>query len=283
MQTYESISKLEETIEPHVEWERFSKRIKKGERIITIGGTDSGKTSFCYFISKKFKNIAFFDLDPGQQTLFLPSCISAKNNSKFLKFFIGKLSPRGAETMVLVGLKTFIQEILYPSKPYLAILDTSGYISDDRALILKFSKCLIFNPTKVVILRKENEQNKELQKIKNLLSKYFQTVELPSHNKSKTIPKEKREEIRNQKIKLYFLDAEEIEINKERELVINLGYFRSEKDKDDGAEVIGFFKGRNTTFLGLINQENENMMKVLVPKYHKNWDFIIRSGLKFKI
>lgn len=277
MQSYERISKLEEPIEHHLEWEKFSQRIKKGERIIVIGETDSGKTSFCYFIKNKFKNTTLLDLDPGQQNLFLPSCTSAKNDRKFLKFFIGNFSPRGAEIMVILGLKIFIQKMML--KNYISLLDTSGYVSDDRALILKFSKCLIFNPTKVVILKKDHEQNSGgIQKIKNFLSKYFHTLELPSHEKTKLIPKEKREEIRNERIKLYFQNSEEIDLDKERELIINLG-----RSEIPGTEVVGFFKDRTTVFLGLIKSEDERTIRVLVPKHYKNWDFIIRSGLKLKI
>lgn len=280
MKDYKSISKLEEQIQPHTEWEKLSEKIHKGERIIVIGEMDSGKTSFCHFICNKFRNVAIFDLDPGQQNLFLPSCISAKLERKFLKFFIGKFSPRGAENMILMGLKIFMEEIFYRSKPSVALIDTSGYVSDDRALLLKFSKCLIFKPTKIVFMIKN--ESKQIQKIKKIISKYFQTIDLPSHDKTKTILKEKREQIRNLKIKSYFENCEETIIKNQEANIINLDY-SSNNDNIQGQEIIGFFKHKLTSFLGLIKQEDEDSIKVIFPKNHKNWDFIIRSGLKIKL
>lgn len=276
---YESITKAR-GINIVPEWQKFSEKLTRNERIILIGDIDSGKTTFCNFLKNKFKNTAIFDFDPGQQNLFLPSTVSAKHKNKFMKFFIGRFSPRGAENLILLSLSIFTREMIR-RRPNLMILDTSGYVGEDRAVFLKFAKCLIFNPTKVVIIRSEKSENLiYIDKIKNVISGYFQVFEIPSSQYTRSITKEEREEIRRKKFQMYFSETDEIEILKsENTKIINLDFY----PQSEGTELIGFFKNKQTDFLGLVVEENENILKVKVPKHYKNWDFIIRSGLRVKI
>lgn len=277
----EKITKLSD-VYPVPEWKSFLNTVKKKERIIVIGSVDSGKTSFCRYVISHFESPAVLDFDPGQQNLFLPSTVSAKFGKRFLKFFIGKFSPRGAENLVLVALKLFLRE-LEGENPEITVLDTSGYVKDDRAVFLKLAKCLIFNPTKVVILKTPSPENHSyIEKIKKVLSLFFEVYELPSSEHSRSISREERDEIRTRRLQMYFSESEDIELKKEGETkpIVNLDLY---PPSETGKELIGFFRGGFTEFLGLVQSEDESVIRVRVPKHHKNWDFIIRSGLKVKI
>jgi len=256
---------------------RSNKKIRKKDRIIIVGGVDVGKTSFTIALERKFKNPAVIDLDPGQQRFFIPTCVSAKYKNKILKFFVGSTSPRFSEWLIILALQTFLQRF-EKFKPDLFILDTPGFIEGDRAVALKISETIIFRPTKSVII---TEDKTKTEKLIEILSKFSKVYILNPSEDARKISPEERAEIRLTKFKNYFSKTKEIIISKEeqKKKIIDI----SPKIEDqEVTKLIGFFRNGLTEVVGIIKEQSESEMKIIIPEDYewKNWDFAISSTIK---
>jgi polynucleotide 5'-kinase involved in rRNA processing len=271
------IGKFSQTPKIPDNWAEVIKEIRKKDRVIIVGGVDVGKTSFTIALERKFKNPAVIDLDPGQQRFFIPTCVSAKYKNKILKFFVGSTSPRFSEWLIILALQTFLQR-LEKLKADLFILDTPGFIEGDRAIALKISETIIFRPTKSVII---TEDKTRTEKLIEILSKFSKVYILNPSEDARKISPEERAEIRITKFKNYFSKTKEIIISKEeqKKKVVDI----SPKIEDqEVTKFIGFFRNGLTEVVGIIKEQSENEMKVIIPGDYewKNWDFAISSTIK---
>jgi polynucleotide 5'-kinase involved in rRNA processing len=271
------IGKFSQTPKIPKNWAEVIRKIRKKDRIIIVGGVDVGKTSFTIALERKFKNPAVIDLDPGQQRFFIPTCVSAKYKNKILKFFVGSTSPRFSEWLIILALQTFLQR-LEKFKPDLFILDTPGFIEGDRAVVLKISETIIFRPTKSVII---TEDKTKTEKLIEILSKFSKVYILNPSEDARKISPEERAEIRLTKFKNYFSKTKEIIISKEeqKKKIIDI----SPKIEDqEVTKLIGFFRNGLTEVVGIIKEQSESEMKVIIPEDYewKNWDFAISSTIK---
>jgi len=271
------IGKFSQTPKIPKNWAEVIRKIRKKDRIIIVGGVDVGKTSFTIALERKFKNPAVIDLDPGQQRFFIPTCVSAKYKNKILKFFVGSTSPRFSEWLIILALQTFLQR-LEKFKPDLFILDTPGFIEGDRAVVLKISETIIFRPTKSVII---TEDKMKTEKLIEVLSKFSKVYILNPSEDARKISPEERAEIRLTKFKNYFSKTKEIIISKEeqKKKIIDI----SPKIEDqEVTKLIGFFRNGLTEVVGIIKEQSESEMKIIIPEDYewKNWDFAISSTIK---
>jgi polynucleotide 5'-kinase involved in rRNA processing len=271
------IGKFSQTPKIPKNWAEVIRKIRKKDRIIIVGGVDVGKTSFTIALERKFKNPAVIDLDPGQQRFFIPTCVSAKYKNKILKFFVGSTSPRFSEWLIILALQTFLQR-LEKFKPDLFILDTPGFIEGDRAVVLKISETIIFHPTKSVII---TEDKTKTEKLIEILSKFSKVYILNPSEDARKISPEERAEIRLTKFKNYFSKTKEIIISKEeqKKKIVDI----SPKIEDqEVTKLIGFFRNGLTEVVGIIKEQSESEMKVIIPGDYewKNWDFAISSTIK---
>jgi polynucleotide 5'-kinase involved in rRNA processing len=271
------IGKFSQTPKIPKNWAEVIRKIRKKDRIIIVGGVDVGKTSFTIALERKFKNPAVIDLDPGQQRFFIPSCVSAKYKNKILKFFVGSTSPRFSEWLIILALQTFLQR-LEKFKPDLFILDTPGFIEGDRAVVLKISETIIFRPTKSVII---TEDKTKTEKLIEILSKFSKVYILNPSEEARKISPEERAEIRITKFKNYFSKTKEIIISKEeqKKKIVDI----SPKIEDqEVTKLIGFFRNGLTEVVGIIKEQSESEMKIIIPEDYewKNWDFAISSTIK---
>jgi len=271
------IGKFSQTPKIPKNWAEVIRKIRKKDRIIIVGGVDVGKTSFTIALERKFKNLAVIDLDPGQQRFFIPTCVSAKYKNKILKFFVGSTSPRFSEWLIILALQTFLQR-LEKFKPDLFILDTPGFIEGDRAVVLKISETIIFLPTKSVII---TEDKTKTEKLIEILSKFSKVYILNPSEDARKISPEERAEIRLTKFKNYFSKTKEIIISKEeqKKKIVDI----SPKIEDqEVTKLIGFFRNGLTEVVGIIKEQSESEMKIIIPEDYewKNWDFAISSTIK---
>jgi len=271
------IGKFSQTPKIPKNWAEVIRKIRKKDRIIIVGGVDVGKTSFTIALERKFKNPAVIDLDPGQQRFFVPTCVSAKYKNKILKFFVGSTSPRFSEWLIILALQTFLQR-LEKLKPDLFILDTPGFIEGDRAVVLKISETIIFRPTKSVII---TEDKTKTEKLIEILSKFSKVYILNPSEDARKISPEERAEIRLTKFKNYFSKTKEIVISKEeqKKKIVDI----SPKIEDqEVTKLIGFFRNGLTEAVGIIKEQSESEMKIIIPEDYewKNWDFAISSTIK---
>jgi polynucleotide 5'-kinase involved in rRNA processing len=271
------IGKFSQTPKIPKNWAEVIKEIRKKDRVIIVGGVDVGKTSFTIALERKFKNPAVIDLDPGQQRFFIPTCVSAKYKNKILKFFVGSTSPRFSEWLIILALQTFLQR-LEKFKPDLFILDTPGFIEGDRAVVLKISETIIFRPTKAVVI---TEDKTKTEKLIEVLSKFSKVYILNPSEDARKISPEERAEIRLTKFKNYFSKTKEIIISKEeqKKKIVDI----SPKIEDqEVTKLIGFFRNGLTEVVGIIKEQSESEMKIIIPEDYewKNWDFAISSTIK---
>jgi polynucleotide 5'-kinase involved in rRNA processing len=271
------IGKFSQTPKIPKNWAEVIRKIRKKDRIIIVGGVDVGKTSFTIALERKFKNPAVIDLDPGQQRFFIPTCVSAKYKNKILKFFVGSTSPRFSEWLIILALQTFLQR-LEKFKPDLFILDTPGFIEGDRAVVLKISETIIFRPTKSVII---TEDKTKTEKLIEILSKFSKVYILNPSEDARKISPEERAEIRLTKFKNYFSKTKEIIISKEeqKKKIVDI----SPKIEDQEiTRLIGFFRNGLTEVVGIIKEQSESEMKIIIPEDYewKNWDFAISGTIK---
>jgi polynucleotide 5'-kinase involved in rRNA processing len=267
----EKIGKFSDIPEVSEDWKKVIERIRERERVLVLGETDSGKTSFCIAVEKLKKNVATVDLDPGQQRFFIPGCVSLKLKGKIFKFFIGSTTPRFSEWMILLAISTFLQKLKGHKGPI--IFDMPGYIKEDRALMLILAKIKLIKPHKIIIFK-----SPETERIKNFSAKFSEIIEINPNEKTRKISPEERARIREEKIKLYFSQYKKISVPKTK--IINLSYYN-----ENFQDFLGFFRNWLTEFIGVVLQEDQDNLLVAVPQNFKDkkWDFILKSPMKIKI
>ncbi len=315
----ETIGKTTKVSHPkHIpsEWKKVADKVKEGDRIMVIGGVDAGKTSFCIFLEEKASEtmikkklqkgdvhkIALIDLDPGQQNISLPGCVSMKIKEiaplrkiwgkrisvreKFFSFFVGRTTPKGSFHLILSALNSFKRKA-EEEKVSITILDTSGYIGEDEAVLFKLLKAKTFNPTKIIFISEEKGKTK----IERILSD-FEVIKVRPSPLSRKVSIEQRAEIRVEKIKRYFLKTARMKIKKDEKIIhisrpveMENGEKNTEKVRiapGSFLDVIAFFRGDFTEFLGLVEEEKGDELTVIVPEKskRKKWDFGVRKTMK---
>ena len=135
-------------------WERLVPKIQeiKGT-VMVIGAPDSGKTTLTRFLVRELFNrgeaVAYIDGDMGQSILGPPTTQGmAVFDSTFADlekarprgvYFIGSTSPRRHGLETVVGLKRLLERSQV-DRDRIAILDTTGYVTGEDALELKYQK-----------------------------------------------------------------------------------------------------------------------------------------------
>ncbi|MFQ5970201.1 MAG: Clp1/GlmU family protein [Nitrososphaerales archaeon] len=132
-------------------WKEVANRItlrNKPTRIMIVGATDTGKSTLATYLSNitsanKMK-VSIVDGDVGQSDLAPPGCIGASMiKEEFLDLrdisaeyssFIGAISPRGIEKLVIISIKNMADRL--SAKSDICIINTDGYI-DKRGIDYK--------------------------------------------------------------------------------------------------------------------------------------------------
>ncbi len=153
-------------------WEKLASRIVKPQQVVlVIGSTDVGKTTFCRFLADSAVDrglkTAFVDTDVGQSQIGPPTTIGMKSlapESSPVQFngiadhlyFVGDLSPRGHYLEMLTGTRLMVDHARETETDFV-IIDTTGYIHDAPAIILKQHKIALIRPDHVVCIGRSNE------------------------------------------------------------------------------------------------------------------------------
>lgn len=163
-------------------WENVAKEIaSQGEpvAVVVIGGIDSGKTSFCVYLTnwslKKGRKTAVVDADLGQSDIGPPSTIGFSHVTAPIMdlfeveaenaYFVGVTSPSGAVERVLEGLTALKTKVLETTVDFL-IINTDGWIGDDDAVNYKVRLVEMIAPDVVVGIQREKELTPILTKLK---------------------------------------------------------------------------------------------------------------------
>ena len=163
---------MDATYQVNQHWEKLASRIVKPQQVVlVIGATDVGKSTFCRFLAEAAMEqglkTAFVDTDVGQSQIGPPTTIGMKSldpESTAIQFngiadrlyFVGDLSPRGCYLEVLTGTRLMIDSAREADADFI-IVDTTGYIHDAPAIILKQHKIELIRPNHVVCIGRSSE------------------------------------------------------------------------------------------------------------------------------
>ncbi len=214
------------------EWEEIACKITgKGERVMVVGGVDTGKTTLARYLLKtalnNHKEVTFLNADVGQASIGTPGTLSMKffrtyperweNILPDYQWFVGTVSPSGSLAEMITGIG-YLTKIMEERGVEFAILDTSGLIRGEEGKKLKLWKSLIFSPTKVLLLERDTEG----EEIYRLLRETGFSVERIKVGES--VGKKGREErinFRRKRFSHYFAGGKIIEMAKEKTVILS--------------------------------------------------------------
>lgn len=163
---------MKDTYQVNQHWEKLESRIVKPQQVVlVIGATDVGKSTFCRFlvdsaVDRGLKTV-FVDTDVGQSQIGPPTTIGMKsfdpesspvqfNRIADQLYFVGDLSPHRHSLEVLTGTRLMVDHARETEADFI-IVDTSGYIHDAPAVILKRHKIELTRPNHVVCIGRSSE------------------------------------------------------------------------------------------------------------------------------
>ncbi|HQP00643.1 MAG TPA: Clp1/GlmU family protein, partial [Caldisericia bacterium] len=188
--------------------------IKNGKKLMVIGGSDSGKSTFILYLANEIfkigKKVGVLDLDIGQSNIGPPGTISfgiVKKNLNNLSeiepdkmYFIGGVSPKGNLLQLVVGSFKLLKAMEKEFLDYI-LIDTTGLVNGIIAEVLKHNKIEILDPDYIIIFENENE-------IDNLIKPFIygnkKIVKIKPSSNSIERTRLERMEYRNKKFREYF-------------------------------------------------------------------------------
>ncbi|HDD63547.1 MAG TPA: hypothetical protein ENF53_00085 [Thermoprotei archaeon] len=233
-----SVPANEEVID---EWLAASKEIlskKKGEtlRVVILGGTDSGKTSFTTFLANNALaqgfRVAVLDADIGQADIGPPSCISLsmlrehvvslRECSPDIMYFVGFDTPSYAPEKVVSGVLKILREGENLS-PYITIINTDGWIEGIRAYIYKRALIEAIEPNIIAFMGKISANTA----MANYLYDY-DVIEVPSPKVYAKKSPPKRKAFRESNYMRFLQDSSMITLNADEIKILNTYLFHGD-------------------------------------------------------
>jgi polynucleotide 5'-hydroxyl-kinase GRC3/NOL9 len=195
-----------------------------GERILLLGATDSGKSTFAWYLVHRLLEAglrpAYLDCDIGQSTLGLPTTMNLAVPAEALRtaeegtpfppqpgasFFVGSITPRGHMLPLLVGCQRLLERA-WELGARSVVVDTTGLIDPAQGgLALKQWKVELIRPHTVIALVKGRELESILWPLR--LAGSPRVVELPVSPEAR--PRDRAERIarRQRLLNRYFQGA----------------------------------------------------------------------------
>lgn len=160
------------TYQVNQHWQKLARRIVKPQQVVlVIGSTDVGKSTFCRFLADfaltQGLKTALVDADVGQSQIGPPTTIGMKsfapenrsvqfNGMPDRLYFVGDVSPRGHYLEVLTGTRLMVDSARETDADFI-IIDTTGYIHDTPAVVLKQHKIELIRPNHTVCIGRSGE------------------------------------------------------------------------------------------------------------------------------
>ena len=145
------------------QWKVLSETLAESSRVLVVGETDSGKTTFSTFILNaalsKGLSVALIDADVGQNDVGWPGTVALAYPSKPVSwlgelepaaiYFVGSNTPVGCEDAVILGVVKLMRKA---SGRDLIVVNTDGWIADRRALSFKARLVESVEPDTLVVM-----------------------------------------------------------------------------------------------------------------------------------
>ncbi|MEM3578719.1 MAG: Clp1/GlmU family protein [Candidatus Bathyarchaeia archaeon] len=189
-------------------WEEAYKELaaiqKRPSTVLILGNVDSGKTSFCTYLTNKLINdgwkVAILDGDLGQSDIGPPCTVAYAVVSKPVTdlfnleavnaYFVGVTSPSKALEKVIHGVTSLKNEILKHSPDYI-VVNTDGWVEGEDAVNYKLQIVERVNPDIVFGI----QQNETLTPLSAAI-KNFKTFIVESPQTIRQRSREKRRSLR---------------------------------------------------------------------------------------
>lgn len=158
-------------IDPPEEWKRLVPKIQAMRgTVMILGAPDTGKTTLTRFLlrelSARGEGVAYIDGDIGQSILGPPTTQGMAVFDTPLPdleeprlgeaYFVGSTSPRGHGLETLVGLKRLLERC-HADRDRITLVDTTGYVTGEDAVELKYQKIDLLGPRHIVALQRDRE------------------------------------------------------------------------------------------------------------------------------
>ncbi len=152
-------------------YERIAEAVADNPGVcLVIGAPDTGKSTFCAFLAsycaERGLSTAVIDADVGQADIGPPATVSMgqvagvhaslADIAPAAHYFVGSISPRGAETLSVVAGRRMVDEAKRRGSDVI-IIDTTGAVRGRMGRMLKTAKMDVLLPAHVVALQRENE------------------------------------------------------------------------------------------------------------------------------
>ncbi len=207
----------------NTDWKRLAEKIvKPNQRVIVLGASDTGKSTFCRYLidygCHASLNVALVDADIGQSQIGPPTTVGMKLYNSLQKtdtsqskdtadtlYFVGAITPQRNLLPILTGTRLMVDTALDTGAEFI-VIDTTGYIHDGAASMLKQQKIDLIRPNHVVCIGR----SKDLERIVGCYSdlNWLSVHYLHPHKLVRTKGSEARKRNRNVKFKEYFSDSE---------------------------------------------------------------------------
>lgn len=161
--------------QPNRDWENLARKAVQPQQIVlVIGATDVGKSTFCRFLIERGVasglKVGFVDADVGQSQIGPPTTIGLKvlvpndsvGNLEEIEgepdalYFVGWPSPERHLLQCVAGTRLMVDAALKTGVD-LIVVDTTGYIEGDTAVVLKQNKIELVKPTHLICLHRSRE------------------------------------------------------------------------------------------------------------------------------
>ena len=205
-------------------WEKFVEN--DWSRIFLYGAVDTGKSSFCVFVSHRLGIDLVLDADIGQADISHPGSMALgrrKEDAYLLSMFqliscefVGSISPMNREARCLRAFKKLVERAGEK-----LIIDTTGWIHGKRAVEYKLAKVEIANPEVIVCF---SDPPREFSDYEVFKAESFVL---------KKRDREMRAYIRGKSYERWFENAREIEVSVDDVKLYFTSLFSGERVEDD--------------------------------------------------
>ena len=161
--------------QPNRDWENLARKVVQPQQIVlVIGATDVGKSTFCRFLIERGVTsglrVGFVDADVGQSQIGPPTAIGLKvfasnDSTDNLEeigrepnalYFVGWTAPERHLLQCVAGTRLMVDAALKTGADFI-VVDTTGYIEGDTAVVLKQHKIELVKPTHLICLHRSRE------------------------------------------------------------------------------------------------------------------------------